>query len=367
MVINSVYIVCFFVVIYVFLIIKRQNDKHRFESEKDNKVEIPLPFNDSIMPENYDDTPVTQIENLGTGIDLYIKSCSSEEKQVEIKDFDDEFTKLTEDLISTKSQHLPKPGFTIVLIESASFRTSSMGNAMIELRLKTVDGLIINDYLIISNKSVLQYKLGRFVHACRLGITGVIELRDLAILIVNKHIVVDVKHEQNTHKGITTTKAVVDIFSNDIFYHISEYPSLVPEAQRMSFEKWNLKSLDRVSPPETSEYVKSKQSRADEKDFLWAIKEEEKETNNYNLGRKPRLDRGYCSFFKESRNYCEKYDFAPVYCSSKITAYECCWKERKLEGYFVKNHEEVQAIGADFDMKLTKFGEYDYEFDRFDI
>lgn len=81
------------------------------------------------------------------------------------------------------------------------------------------------DILSESDSSVVQYKLGRFVRACGIPLQGVMELKDLAKLVVNKQIVVDVKHDQDKEKKYPP-KAAVDIFSREAYYLPCEFEEI---------------------------------------------------------------------------------------------------------------------------------------------
>ena len=122
---------------------------------------------------------------------------------------------------------LPEEGFHKATIAKAEIKISNNGNKYIQTQLKTDDGAIVFDNILDSDAPALQWKIGRLVTACKLPLVGELSLEDLAKVILNKRIVIDVKHVENEWQGKVTTKAEVDIFSNDIFYPIEEYDALV--------------------------------------------------------------------------------------------------------------------------------------------
>lgn len=76
------------------------------------------------------------------------------------------------------------------------------------------------DNIIESEKPALRYKLGRFVRACGIPLEGSMELKDLAKLVIGKHIVVDIKvgKDQNGND-----RAEVDLFGREVYYLPSEF------------------------------------------------------------------------------------------------------------------------------------------------
>ena len=69
-----------------------------------------------------------------------------------------------------------------------------------------------------SDKPALQYKLSRFLRACRIPLIGEMELADLGRVVTGKTVYVDIKHQENTYQGKTTTRAEVEIFKGDVYY-----------------------------------------------------------------------------------------------------------------------------------------------------
>ena len=124
---------------------------------------------------------------------------------------------------------LPREGFHKVKITKAETTISKAVNKYLKLFLKTADGPVVFDNIFDSDAPALQYKLGRLVIACKLPLTGELSLEDLSKVLMNKELVADIKHIENEYQGKVTTKAEVDIFSNDIFYPIEDYASLVAD------------------------------------------------------------------------------------------------------------------------------------------
>lgn len=78
----------------------------------------------------------------------------------------------------------------------------------------------IFDIIAESDKELIQYKLARFIVALDLAKLGTFELADLVKIIKNKQLIVDIKQEDA--KDGYPAKAVVDLFSGNIYYPMSE-------------------------------------------------------------------------------------------------------------------------------------------------
>lgn len=107
-------------------------------------------------------------------------------------------------------------------IMEATPKVSKAGSNMLSLKieLNTHDGKkagIMFDNIIESDKAFLLFKIAKFCKALELDLAGSFELKDLAKIVVNKKLIVDVKHgEFNGNK-----KVEVDM-SKGIFYPLSE-------------------------------------------------------------------------------------------------------------------------------------------------
>jgi hypothetical protein len=78
-----------------------------------------------------------------------------------------------------------------------------------------------------SDSDVPKYKLGRFLTAAGIPLTGVMEFKDLAKILPNRTLVVDVKNVPDDYKGNGAMKAEVDLFAREAYYPVSEFASLV--------------------------------------------------------------------------------------------------------------------------------------------
>lgn len=73
------------------------------------------------------------------------------------------------------------------------------------------------------DKELPRYKLGRFITALRLPLSGSFELKDLCKIIVNKSVIVDVGVDEKN----TPPRNQVDVFNAEIYYHPSEWAALL--------------------------------------------------------------------------------------------------------------------------------------------
>lgn len=124
---------------------------------------------------------------------------------------------------------VPEEGFHKATVTKPAVKVSGAGNEYLEIQLKLARGGIVRDRIMVSDKPVLQYKISRFVQACKLPLTGELTLKDLGKVTEGKELVVDLVVKENTWKGVTKMQAEVEIFKNDIYYPIEEYASLVGE------------------------------------------------------------------------------------------------------------------------------------------
>ena len=74
------------------------------------------------------------------------------------------------------------------------------------------------DILTNSDHEVVRYKLRRFIEALEIPFEGEFTLADLTKIIKDKKLIVDITHDTRSEPH----KAVVDVFTNEIFYPMSE-------------------------------------------------------------------------------------------------------------------------------------------------
>ena len=78
------------------------------------------------------------------------------------------------------------------------------------------------DNMFDSDKPTPRYKIQRFCTALRLNLTGNIEFKDLAKIVVGKELLVDVSTDEKSEPK----RNQVDVFKADIYYHVSELAAL---------------------------------------------------------------------------------------------------------------------------------------------
>ncbi|MCQ2968514.1 MAG: DUF669 domain-containing protein [Clostridium sp.] len=118
------------------------------------------------------------------------------------------------------------PGTYFATIEGADMKTpkdtTKKDYLNLKLKLTTVDGKsagVVFDIISESEASLMMYKLKRFLRAIEVEFSGDFELTDVQKLCLNKEIIVDIKNEKDL-KG--EDRAVVDLFTNEIYYKKSE-------------------------------------------------------------------------------------------------------------------------------------------------
>jgi len=98
-------------------------------------------------------------------------------------------------------------------------------NQWLNVSYENATGSRMWDNVFITSNPNVQYKLQRFLTACRIPLTGSLELTDLAMLVKGKEIYADIKHKENDYYNPPKTEATVDIFESDIFYAVGEVAS----------------------------------------------------------------------------------------------------------------------------------------------
>lgn len=83
----------------------------------------------------------------------------------------------------------------------------------------------IYDIVSESDKSVVQYKLSRLLRACGIPLVGSMELKDLAKLVVNKEIALDINHDTPSDPKYKP-KAQVDVFTREAYYLPAEFAEI---------------------------------------------------------------------------------------------------------------------------------------------
>ena len=73
-----------------------------------------------------------------------------------------------------------------------------------------------------SEKQLMQYKLARFLKACKIPLKGQMELKDIATLVLNKDIVVDTSVDESGNQP----KLQVDIFGREAYYPIEQFDEI---------------------------------------------------------------------------------------------------------------------------------------------
>lgn len=129
---------------------------------------------------------------------------------------------------------VPTPGTYYATIEAADMKqgkdASKPPYLNLKYKLKTPEGKsagILFDIIAESEHSLMQYKLKRFLIALGVTFEGEFELKDIAKLCVGKEIILDTKIEEGTDGR--QSRAVVDLFTNEIYYNISEASELFGE------------------------------------------------------------------------------------------------------------------------------------------
>lgn len=128
-------------------------------------------------------------------------------------------------LPSEKPFNVVQPGNYYAVIESADMKqgkdTTKPPYLNLKYKLKDKDGKnagILFDIIAESEHSLMQYKLKRFLTALGLSFSGEFELKDIQKVCVGKEFIVNTTIEKREGQQ---DRAIVDLFSNEIYYNIS--------------------------------------------------------------------------------------------------------------------------------------------------
>ena len=92
----------------------------------------------------------------------------------------------------------------------------------VTLALKDKEGKSVGkiwDKITESDHDLMRYKLQRFITALEIPLSGTFELKDLCKIIPGKNFVVDIMREEREGQR---PQGVVDIFTNEIYYPMSQ-------------------------------------------------------------------------------------------------------------------------------------------------
>lgn len=123
----------------------------------------------------------------------------------------------------------PIPDVYLAVIEAAEMRQPNDPNKKpylnLQYRISRHDGKkagVMFDAQYDSDKQAVQYKLARFLQACKIPLKGQMELKDLANLVVGKEIVVDTKIDETA----TKPKLQIDLFGREAYYPKEQFDEI---------------------------------------------------------------------------------------------------------------------------------------------
>lgn len=129
---------------------------------------------------------------------------------------------------------VPKPGLYLAKVTKAEMKKPKEADKKpylsLTYKLTTPEGKqagTMFDMLMESDNVTIMYKLGRFIRACGIPLVGEMELSDLAKLVVNKTIGVDVKEDEYNGKK----RAAINLFDREAYYTPEEFPDVVKAEQ----------------------------------------------------------------------------------------------------------------------------------------
>lgn len=128
-------------------------------------------------------------------------------------------------LPSEKPYSVIQPGYYYAVIDTAEMKqgkdTTKPPYLNLKLKLKDKDGKnagILFDSIFESEHNLMQYKLKRFLTAIGITFESEFELKDIQKVCTGKEFIVNTTIDKQEGKQ---DRAVVDLFSNEIYYNIS--------------------------------------------------------------------------------------------------------------------------------------------------
>jgi hypothetical protein len=126
---------------------------------------------------------------------------------------------------------LPEKGTYYATIKKAEMKAAKTAGKPdylnLQLGLTKPDGKgagTIFDIIAESENEIARYKIQRFITALQVPITGTFELKDLVKIVQNKQLIVDITIQES--KDGYPAKAIVDVFSGQIYYPMSDAAQL---------------------------------------------------------------------------------------------------------------------------------------------
>lgn len=128
-------------------------------------------------------------------------------------------------LPSEKPYNVIQPGHYYAVVDTAEMKqgkdTTKPPYLNLKLKLKDKDGKnagILFDSIFESEHNLMQYKLKRFLTAIGITFESEFELKDIQKVCTGKEFIVNTTIDKQEGKQ---DRAVVDLFSNEIYYNIS--------------------------------------------------------------------------------------------------------------------------------------------------
>jgi len=166
---------------------------------------------------------------------------------------------------------LPPEGLYRMHVDKADMKMAYIATDPLELNLTTTlfdekgkncgkffDKFKDNPQEDASKRRTQLYKIGRFVKASGLAITGEILLKDLAKLLPGVEVIIDINHY--TNPKTTKTYAQANIFGGGCYYPVSEYAELL-EKRKQALD--NLAQVDAETIPDPTTVSSTTETQSD--------------------------------------------------------------------------------------------------------
>ena len=135
---------------------------------------------------------------------------------------------------------IPEPGLYRMHVDSTAMKVAYVATDPLELNItatlydehgkncgKFFDKFRDNPNETAAKRNAQVYKIGRFIKATGLQVTGVATLKDISKIIVGAEVIVDINHYAPENTGKVYAQA--NLFGGGCYYPVSEYAKLLGE------------------------------------------------------------------------------------------------------------------------------------------
>lgn len=119
--------------------------------------------------------------------------------------------------------------FAAKVFKTQMMVSKTTNNEYLNVSFKLKDGGFVNENYFDSDKPFLQYKLGRLLRACKVQLEGEGTLKDVAKVIADKDVIIDVEVNDRGYGSLDYSKDKEGIYMPDEFDNPFDVPEIGEE------------------------------------------------------------------------------------------------------------------------------------------